>query len=181
MIIASTGRVLRSWGSSSLLWHFWAKRIVLARIMPIVGFVLLTYNPWGSWAQWAGRELRGVACAPDPFVAQRHLTFFLVSALLLGGWVYLAGKCWRGVGQSLFKGGILVAVVAVLMYLMLDHGLLPRDSVWMTVAVEAAIGIVLGLAFTFVLIDRQLSGVVTTSTVVEHDVTHTDGGFHHGG
>lgn len=181
MGLGKFGRILASWGSSTTLWNFWTKRIFLARIVPIILFVLLTYNPFSSYAQWAGAELHMAECGIEPFKLSDHLAFSLASIMLLGCWVYLANKCWRGVGESLFKGGILVAIVGVLFYLMLDHGIVSHDRVWLTLSVEIAIGFVLGLAFTFVLIDRQLSGVVTTSTVLERDVHHTDGIPHHGG
>lgn len=179
--LGKSGRILASWGSSTTIWHFWIKRIFLARVVPIIGFVLLTYNPFRSYAQWAQAELQMAECGALPFKVSDHLTFALSSIMLLGCWVYLAQKCWRGVGESLFKGGILVAIVGVLFYLMLDHGVVSHDTVWLTISIEVAIGLTLGLAFTFVLIDRQLSGVVTTSTVLERDVHHTDGVPHHGG
>src|SRR5260370_37167037 len=99
----------------------------------------------------------------------------LVGLLLLATSTYLLNKCWRGVGSSWFKAALPAALVFVLLYMLISHHIIAYGSTLLTVAIELAIGLILGLCFCFTLIDRQLSGVVTTSTVVERDVDISHG------
>src|SRR5271156_3830452 len=165
-----TGHLLHSFSSHLMLWDFWIKRIVM-RILVVIAIVFATYNPWQrSGLEFLGKDFRASFCSTDPFVANHHMPTILVGLLLLAIWTYLLNKCWRGVGSSWFKAALPAALVFVLLYMLISHHVIAYGSTVLIVAIELAIGLILGLCFCFTLIDWQLSGVVTTSTVVERDV-----------
>jgi hypothetical protein len=170
-----TGHLFHSFSSHLMLWDFWIKRILM-RILVVIAIVFATYNPWRSALAYLGDDFKASFCSTEAFITNHHMPSILVGLLLLAIWTYLLNKCWRGVGSSWFKAALPAAIVFVLLYLLLSHHLIAYGSTLLTVAIELAIGLILGLCFCFTLIDRQLSGVVTTSTVVQHDTE----GSHHG-
>lgn len=164
-----TGHLFHSFSSHLMLWDFWVKRILM-RILVIIAIVFATYNPWRSLSAYLGSDFRGSFCSLDPFIANQHMPAILTGLLVLATWTYLLNKCWRGVGSSWFKAALPAAIVLVLLYTLINHHVIEYGSTLLVVAIEFCIGLILGLCFCFTLIDRQLSGVVTTSTVVERDV-----------
>lgn len=158
---------------------FWVKRI-LSRIVVVILFGYATYNPIKSWTQWAADEIHTGVCSGSGFRFTDHLGFTLVTLCIIGGWSYVLGKAWRGVGQSLIRGGLFAAMLIALFMLMMNHGLIPNSYVWATIIVETLMLFGIGASFTLILIDRQFSGTSTASVMVDHDTHATDFG-HHGG
>lgn len=172
--IRYTGHMLHVFGSHLKLWDFWIKRI-LTRIVVVIAIVFITYNPWRSALAYLGSDFRGSFCSAEAFVANHHMPSIMIGLLLLATWTYLLNKCWRGVGSSWFKAALPAAIVLGLLYMLLNHHVIAYGSTLLVVAIELSLGLILGLCFCFTLIDRQLSGVVTTSTVVERDVDISHG------
>jgi len=123
----------------------------LLRLAASVTLIFLTYNPTGySWFHWARADLPGVT----PLMALSGV------ALVIGWTVYV-----RATVRSLGALGLFLAFAffGTLMWLVVDVGLIPADSVtavtWLVLALLAAV-LAVGLSWSHV--RRRLSGQVDT-------------------
>jgi len=138
----------RQLGWTGVLWRFLFALVV----------VLGTYNPSGySYIQWGIVHLRPV----DPVK-------LVIGILLLIGWVIFVRATLRSLGGL---GLILVsALCAALLWLVIDWGLIPRDSIMaVTYAVLVIISIILTVGISWSHVRRRLSGQADMDDVDEND------------
>jgi len=133
---------------SGVLWRFLFALVV----------VLGTYNPSGhSYFHWGVVHMRPV----DPVK-------LVIGILLLIGWVIFIRATLRSLGGL---GLILVsALCAALLWLVIDWGLLPRDSISaVTYAALVIISIILTVGMSWSHVRRRLSGQADMDDVDEND------------
>jgi len=123
----------------------------LLRLAASLALIFLTYNPTGySWFHWARADLPGVT----PLMALSGI------ALAIGWTVYV-----RATVRSLGAIGLFLAFAffGTLMWLVVDVGLVPADSVtavtWLVLVLLAGV-LAVGLSWSHV--RRRLSGQVDT-------------------
>jgi hypothetical protein len=132
----------------SIFWRF------LFAVLVVLG----TYNPSGySYFHWGIMQLRPV----DPLKV-------VVGILLLIGWVIFIRATLRSLGGL---GLLLIsALCAALLWLAIDWGLLPKDSIRaVNYAVLFIISIILAVGMSWSHIRRRLSGQVDTDEIDEQD------------
>lgn len=126
----------------------------LLRLAASLALIFLTYNPTGySWFHWARADLPGVT----PLMA-------LSGVALIVGWTVYTRATIRSLGAlGLF---LAFAFFGTLMWLVVDVGLIPADSVtavtWLVLVLLAAV-LAIGLSWSHV--RRRLSGQVDTDEV----------------
>lgn len=131
---------------------------VLMRFIFAVIVVLGTYNPSGhSYYHWGILHMLPF----DPVKV-------VVGILLLIGWVIFARATMRSLGGV---GLILVsALCAALLWLVLDWGLIPKDSIMaVTYSVLTIISIILTVGMSWSHVRRRISGQVDVDDVDEND------------
>jgi hypothetical protein len=131
---------------------------VVWRFLFAVIVVLGTYNPSGhSYYQWGIVHMRPF----DPVKA-------VVGILLLICWVIFIRATLRSLGGL---GLILIsALCAALLWLVIDWGLIPKDSITaVTYSVLMIISIILTVGMTWSHIRRRLSGQLDVDDVDEND------------
>jgi len=131
---------------------------VLWRFLFALLVVLGTYNPSGhSYLHWGIVHMRPM----DPVK-------LVIGILLLIGWVIFVRATLRSLGGL---GLILVsALCAALLWLVIDWGLLPRDSISaVTYAVLVIISIILTVGMSWSHVRRRLSGQADMDDVDEND------------
>lgn len=131
---------------------------VLWRFLFALVVVLGTYNPSGySYFQWGILHMRPF----DPVKA-------VVGILLLIGWVIFLRATLRSLGGL---GLILVsALCAALLWLVIDWGLIPRDSIMaVTYAMLLIVTVILTVGMSWSHVRRHLSGQADMDDVDEND------------
>lgn len=131
---------------------------VLWRFVFAVLVVMGTYNPSGhSYFHWGIRHM-------PPFDPVR----VVIGILLIIGWVVYIRATMRSLGGI---GLILVsALCAAILWLIIDWGLIPRDSISaVTYAVLTIISIILTVGMVWSHVRRRLSGQADVDSVDEHD------------
>ena len=133
---------------SGVLWRF------LFALVVVMG----TYNPSGhSYFHWGILHMRPF----DPVKV-------VIGILLLIGWVIFLRATLRSLGGV---GLILVsALCAALLWLVIDWGLIPKDSITaVTYSVLMIISIILAVGMTWSHIRRRLSGQTDVDDVDDND------------
>ena len=131
---------------------------VVLRFLFAIVVVLGTYNPSGhSYYHWGILHMLPF----DPVKV-------VVGILLLIGWVIFVRATMRSLGGV---GLILVsALCAALLWLVIDWGLIPKDSIMaVTYSVLMIISIILTVGMSWSHVRRRLSGQVDTDDVDEND------------
>lgn len=139
--------------TKQLTWIGILWRLVFALIV-----VMGTYNPSGhSYFHWAMMHM-------PPFDPVR----VVVGLLLVIGWVIYVRATMRSLGGI---GLVLVsALCAALLWLVIDWGLIPRDSIMaVTYSVLTIISIILTVGMSWSHIRRRLSGQADMDDVDEND------------
>ena len=154
---------------------FWLGRVFISRVVPITLFVFFTYNAFGySFADWAMFMARSVG-----EVGAVYGLILAIAVIIMGAiWLYILQKAWRGAGSGVIKALILPLIAGLILAIPVTLNVVELQSVAFITMAEFALGIVLGLMFSMTIMDRYLSGTVTTVTEVQADETH-DG--HHDG
>lgn len=170
-----------TWFSQSSFWNFWMKQVVIYRVVPIVVLTFLTFNTWGhSFWSWSVKEfgtgkIGTIASNPAPEV----IGYILVGLLVIAVWTYVLRKAWHGVGARWYKAALPAAIAGVALWLLMSLGIVPSDGNGLITAIELAFGVAVGMCFSFIVMDRRISGMGTVSTVPQGEEEHDDS-HHHG-
>lgn len=119
-------------------------------------FALLsaTYNPTPyNYVRWA-----------DAYFAQSMPLTLLVGMVLAVGYVIYIGATLRSIG--LFGAGLVIAVMGLLVWVLVDFGVLslqsPQTSLWVGLFIAS---LILGLGMSWSIIRQRLSGQATVDQV----------------
>ncbi len=127
---------------------------ILVRMLAVLFLVAATYNPSGySYYHWAFRG------SSDYWALKIFLGF-----LVIFGYVFCVYATWRSL--RLLLSIPLLLVLACSMWLLSDWGVLDMSD-WLqrTLALEAALVILLGTGVSFSLIRYRLSGQLDSRTI----------------
>ena len=134
-------------------WSGFGVRFLLALIV-----VFATYNPTGhSYFHWGMRDFFPI----DPLR-------IVVGIVLLIGWVVFVRATMRSLGGV---GLILIAALcAALLWLMIDWGIIPKDSIKViSYAVLTIISLILSVGMSWSHVRRRMSGQLDVDDVDEND------------
>ena len=128
----------------------------LLRILASLALVLFTYNPSGtSFAHWVKDSFSNGGLGAEHFV---------VGILLVIGWVILINATKQAMGTLGLLLGI--ALMAGIVWLLIDFGLLSLDSVsafaWVALIILA---VMLGIGMSWAHIWRRMTGQFTADEV----------------
>ena len=155
---------------SGVMNNFWIGRVLIARVIPIMALVLLTYNPFGFSVWSLGVWLAAYGGVSSPV----HLILLTLVVIAAGAlWVYVLRKAWHGAGAGFIKFMVVPVIFALLLALLVVTNTVDQSGLVFTVLVELALGAALGLMFSFTIVDRKMSGTAST-TIIEEDNTQDD-------
>src|SRR3989344_35297 len=164
----------------SFFWNFWIKRIILYRVVSIVALVFAIFNVWGySFWAWMVEEFSSGAIWSLSSGGDRQFEsamFVLASVFVILASIYVLRKAWQGIGSRLLWAVLIGGATGVVVWALTLIHVIPSSGNGFIVAVQAMGGVVIGICFSMTLIDRQLSGTLTTHTPDDDDHHHGDDG-----